>query len=341
MYAVPPYSVQTSSSRFVSTGDPIQALAQFAQSTYLGVWPHLDKAQLLQELECRIRTPSSLVNDQMLMREQNTLSGGSAVLFSLIRKNPFRYVRLCHSLFETGGFQTLRQRIQASEYLKNSQVEQYWPHPSPWLSPALPSMPEDDTHPTISSVDWMLLMTLYEAQLSAFPPPAFMPLMPQVIVHHQQMTKPWELKGWLTDILGYRQVTFHHAHLHLGWHLLQRAAKVIAEGGVAIALVNLERLIRGLSINSGWNGSPQKRRPRSSAPLLPDSKPPHHHTTPLNRPDAWVTLTQISHSSPWNVLSQAPFRFTVHLGQDLIPIQVSRSAFRQNCWGIMLAKTLR
>ena len=338
MYVVPPYFVELSGPVTVATGDPMWAFQQFKQSTYPGVWPHLDKEQILHDIAFRLSHASKL------MGGQNCLSGGAAILFNLLRHNPFRYVRLCHSLYETGGFQTLRHRIQASEQLRKTSMEQCWSsmpsQPSyrqAWLSEEIElSLP-------ISPVDWMVLMTLYDTQLSSFPPPPFMPFMPAVIAQHPKMTKPWQLKGWLMDLFGYRHATYHHVHLQPSWWLLKRAKSAIAKGGVAIALVNAERLIRGLSFDvtgdKTWDTLP--KRPLAFSSHWHKLQPATDEPFPLNYPDSWVTLTDITHIPSWHasVHSTHRFAFTLHLGQELIPVHVNRAAFQQNCWGIMLAKS--
>ena len=55
MYAVPPHFISSlSRSVTVPTGDPSQALDMFEQSNYPGVWPHLDKAKILQDIQSRL-----------------------------------------------------------------------------------------------------------------------------------------------------------------------------------------------------------------------------------------------------------------------------------------------
>ena len=324
MYAVPPHFISSlSGSATVTTGDPAQALKMFEQSSYPGVWPHLDKADILQDIQVRLDSPASL------MEGQPFLSGVAAVLFNVLRKNPFRYVRLCHSLFETGGFQTLRQRIQSSERLRGSSIGHYGSYQDSFSASTL--------HNLISPVDWMMLMTLYEAQLSSFPPPAIHPFMPSVITQHQQMTKPWELKGWLRDILGYQKVTYHHAHLQPIGLLMRRAKKAIAHGGVAIALVNAEQWVRALQTYPSWLAEADGKS------TLPQCQ---HYTTsmladtlPKRTPDSWVTITHIQHLPPWHAIARpsSSFAFTFHCRQECISVRLNQAPLSQSCWGMLIA----
>lgn len=310
MYAVPPYFITSlSGSTTVATGDPMQALQLFEKSTYPGVWPHLDKGQILQDIAFRLHSPSSL-RDGMPF-----LSGVTAILFNLIKNNPFRYVRLCHSLFETGGFQTLQQRIQSSEHLRHRPLGHY--EPVGCMSGIQNGM---------SPADWMLMLTLHETQLAAFSPPSFMPLMPSTITQHQQMTKPWELRGWLSDLLGYQQVHYHHAHVQPIWMLMKRAAQAIAAGGVAIALVNAESMVRGLR----------------DYPVRVDDTGEQASNSQLSRPghpDSWVTLTQIHYLPPWYMMADPTslFEFTFHSLQENIFVCLDRSTLSQSCWGLVTA----
>ena len=326
MYAVPPHFIASwFGSATITTGDPIQALKMFEQSTYPGVWPQLDKAKILQDIQARLHSPA------LVMEGMTFLSGVTAVLFNLLRKNPFRYVRLCHSLFETGGFQTLRQRIQSSERLRKSPLGRYG-------SSFQEAFSASALHNTMSPVDWMMLMTLYEAQLSSFPAPALMPLMPSVITQHQQMTKPWELKGWLRDILGYQQVAYHHAHLWPTDLLMRRAAKAIANDGVAIALVNAEQWVRALETYPTWlaeadgKASVPQHQAQHDLPLSAER-------LPKRGPDAWVTLTQMHHLPPWYTAAHPSslFEFKFHCRQECISVRLNRSILSQSFWGMIIA----
>lgn len=315
MYAVPPYFITSlSGSTTVATGDPMQALHLFETSTYPGVWPHLDKGQILKDIALRLHSPS------LLRESMPFLSGVTAVLFNLIKKNPFRYVRLCHSLFETGGFQTLQQRIQSSEHLRLKSLGHYD------TACSLDGIKSSPAEYGMSPVDWMLMLTLHETQLAAFAPPSFMPLMPSIITQHQQMTKPWELKGWLSNLLGYQQVHYHHAHVQPMWVLMRRAAQAIASGGVAIALVNAEAMVRGLR----------------DYPVRLDETTEQGAGSQISRPghpDSWVTLTQVNYLPPWYMMVEPSslFEFTFHCLQENIFVCLDGATLSQSCWGLVTA----
>lgn len=265
MYVVPPQFVLASASTQVSTpidGDPMWALERFEQSTHPGVWQFIDKSRIIQEIQDRLRDPSIVYRGGML------LSGAAAIAFEFLRKHPFRYVCLCHSLFETGGFQTRHRRVQVSEHVRQTRISDYWAEHLPTQSLEL--------IPLMSVLDWMLLTTFHETQLSAFPAPSFMPLMPQSICQHPQLAKPWELKGWLKEVLGYQQVRYHHAHFRIALRSTKRlwkyAANVIAKGGGAIALVTVAP-----ALNASLFEQP------SVADSFEDSK--------TNQPNQWFCLT--------------------------------------------------
>lgn len=192
-----------------------QALAdlqEFSRSQNPGVWPHLDKAEIIREMRSHLRDPFT-VN-----QGQQPFCGPASILFELIRKDPERYVALGRSLFETGGFQGHSRRIQTSTALRQA----------------------SQGNLRMGPADWMILATLRESENLIFP---VEPNAPEIIRNLAGMTKSWEMKGWVREILGYGQVDYKHTYVLRDLSALRRAQQVLDQGGVAFGLITASTLL--------------------------------------------------------------------------------------------------
>lgn len=188
-------------------------ISQFEQSPAPAVWAHLDKKAIIADLRNRVKNPFQ-VN-----QGGQPFCGPASVLFELVRKHPQKYVELCQKLFLVGGFHSQTGKwITAPDRLRDvSQGELQMP-------PA----------------DWIVLATLREAETLLFP---VEPNAPDLIRNLAGMTKSWELKGWVREILGYPRVSYHHAYLGGDFNALDEAAEAIAAGGSAFALITAEGML--------------------------------------------------------------------------------------------------
>ncbi|BAY20463.1 hypothetical protein NIES2100_02050 [Calothrix sp. NIES-2100] len=189
----------------------IAALADFEKSNSPSVWANLDKKQVLAEIKIRLNDPFQ-VN-----QGGQPFCGPASILFELIRKQPLRYVQICRSLFETGGFAGQTKRIQATERLRRSQGRL-----------------------RMSQADWMVLATLRESENLIFP---VEPDAPDILRNLAGMTKSWEMKGWTQEVLNYRQVKYIHTYIYGETEALNTATQAIASGGVAFALITADGLL--------------------------------------------------------------------------------------------------
>lgn len=189
------------------------AIADFESSGAPGAWPFLDKKTVIADLRARVQNPFQ-VN-----QGGQPFCGPASVLFELVRKQPLRYVEMCRSLFLIGGFHSTTQWIAASDELRN------------------------DSHGDLrmGQADWMVLSTLRAAENLLFP---VEPNSPDLIRNLAGMTKSWEMKGWIREILGYRNVDYNHAYLLNDVGAMNEAAKAIDAGGVAFALITAEALLQ-------------------------------------------------------------------------------------------------
>lgn len=189
----------------------LDAIAEFEQSSVSGLWPSLDKATVISEMRSRINNPF-LVN-----QGGQPFCGPASILFELIRKQPLRYVQICRSLFEVGSFQSQTRRIEAPTRLRQSQGRL-----------------------RMGQADWMILATLRDSENLLFPVD---PGAPDIMRNLSGMTKSWEMKGWVREILGYRNVQYDHTYLFGEFEAMREAQEIIAAGGVAFALVTAEGLL--------------------------------------------------------------------------------------------------
>ncbi|NEU73221.1 hypothetical protein PI95_011765 [Hassallia byssoidea VB512170] len=189
------------------------AIADFEKSNVPGVWATLDKNQVLADMRSRVLDPF-LVN-----QGGQPFCGPASILFELIRKQPLRYVQICRSIFETGGFQGQTTRIKASQTLVKSRGRL-----------------------RLSQADWMVLATLREAENSIF---NIEVESPDIIRNLSGMTKSWEMKGWTREVLGYRKVKYIHTYLFGEYEALNEASAVIDSGGVAFGLITASGLLGG------------------------------------------------------------------------------------------------
>lgn len=195
-----------------SSAQALAALTAFARSPQPGVWPHLDKHAIVKEMRSHLHNPYS-VN-----QGHQPFCGPASVLFELVRKFPLRYVELCHSLYETGGFQSTTQFIQTSERLRQASKDIV----------------------NLGPADWMVLATLRESENLIFP---VEPNAPEIIRNLAGMTKSWEMLGWVREILGYDHADYLHTYVLRDLTALKKAQAAIDQGGVAFGLITANALL--------------------------------------------------------------------------------------------------
>ncbi len=251
------------------------ALDNFEKSTKAGVWANLDKKTVIADMRSRLADPFQ-VN-----QGGQPFCGPASILFELVRKQPLRYVQICQSLFETGSFQAKTRRIDTSPRLRTSRGRL-----------------------RMAQADWIVLATLRDAENLIF---SVDPEAPDILRNLAGITKSWEMQGWTREVLGYPKVERTITYIYGEVTALQRAAQIVAAGGVAFALVTTQGLLQG------------------KPPLLP-------------YPDHWVTLLG-------NISIKAASKFadlgSTHLSCDLYTwgekrhIDVDQSPLESCFWGII------
>lgn len=208
-----------------SKRDALMALNEFEQSSAVGVWPYLDKGTIVKEMRSRLHNPFA-VN-----QGQQPFCGPASVLFELIQKFPGRYVNMGRDLYENGGFQTQSRRIETSAELRQA----------------------SQGNLRMGPADWMVLAALRESENRIFP---VEPNSPEIVRNMAGMTKSWEMKGWVTEILGYRNASYRHTYVLRDLKTLRKAQEVIDQGGVAFALITasglLDKTAPKLTVPNHW-----------------------------------------------------------------------------------------
>ena len=190
----------------------IAALNAFRDSDVPGVWPHLDKGEIVDEMRVRLHNPFRV------KQGQQPFCGPASILFELIRKFPQRYISLCQSLYETGGFQAKTRRLQASAALRQASQGELR------MGPA----------------DWMVLATLRASENMLFP---VEPNAPELVRNLAGMTKFWEMKGWVREFLEYPRVEYFHTYVLRDLAALRKSQTILEQGGLALWLISAENLL--------------------------------------------------------------------------------------------------
>ncbi|WP_310428386.1 hypothetical protein [Chamaesiphon sp. VAR_48_metabat_135_sub] len=188
-----------------------EQLTKFARSRQTGVWNHLDKQQVISDIRDRLNNP------YQIQQGEQPFCGPAAVVFELIRKQPDRYIDICQNLYEQGSFDGYTKKIVAAGRLCRSYGNLRMPQ-----------------------VDWMLLATLRDCANKVLP---VHPKAPKVVRELGGITKPWEISGWVRELLGYSQAKSHPTPLAGEFRALQEADSSIKAGGVAFALINSQGLL--------------------------------------------------------------------------------------------------
>ncbi len=260
-----------------------ERLARFAMSPQTGVWNHLDKQQIVNDLRDRIADPFQI------QQGEQPFCGPAAVVFELIRKQPHRYIDICQSLYEHGSFDGFTKKIVAAGRLCRSYGNL-----------------------RMAQADWMILATLRDCANMVVP---VHPKAPRLVREFGGMTKPWEMSGWVRELLGYSVAKSYPTPLWNEFRALQEANNIINSGGVAFALINSQGLL-------GNNSLLASRFHRIY-------------------PNHWVTiLGNISIEPSTQVVKKKRTRvnFDIYSWGRKIQVNTDAAAIRDYFWGITIGK---
>jgi hypothetical protein len=183
------------------------ALAAFSQSPRPGVWPHIRKADLIDDIRRTVEKPVEEVN-----QDSAPFCGPASIVFELASRQPARYVSICQSLYETGQFRSRTKVVKPSQNLLQSPVRA-----------------------GMSVADWMLIAALRDAENLLFPVTGTSGTLSNNIAG---ITTPWEMKGWIYEILGYNRVEFESTAVYGEFAAMRTADRILRQGGVAFLLIH-------------------------------------------------------------------------------------------------------
>jgi hypothetical protein len=258
-------------------------LSKFARSPQTGVWNHLDKQQIINDIRDRLNDP------YQIQQGEQPFCGPAAVVFELIRKQPHRYIDICQSLYEHGSFEGFTKKIVAAGRLCRSYGNL-----------------------RMAQADWMLLATLRDCANMLVP---VHPKAPKIIREIGGMTKPWEISGWVRELLGYAVTKSHPTPLWNEFRALQEADSIINGGGVAFALINSQ----GLLGNNSFIASRFHRI----------------------YPNHWVTIVgNILIDSPTQITKKkrARVKFDIYSWGRKIHVNSDVATIRDYFWGVTIGK---
>lgn len=260
-------------------------LAKFARSSQAGVWNHLDKRQIISDIRDR------LIDPYQIQQGEQPFCGPAAVVFELIRKQPDRYIDICQSLYEHGSFEGYTKKIQVAGRLCRSYGNL-----------------------RMAQADWMLLATLRDCANTIVP---VHPKAPKLIREFGGITKPWEISGWVRELLGYTQTKSHPTPISGEFRALQEADNTIKSGGVAFALINSQGLL-------GNNSFLAARFHRIY-------------------PNHWVTiLGDISIEPPTKITKnkQSRVKFDIYSWGRKICVNTNKTTIEDFFWGVTVGKLI-
>jgi len=182
-------------------------LTDFEASGEPGVWANVDKGALIADMRATIADPVGQVD-----QNSSQFCGPTSIVFELVSRMPRRYVRLCRQLFKTGSFDGRTKSASASEGLRGASVGQ-------GMSPA----------------DWMLIATMRESENAIF---GVDPDADGVTASLQGMTTPWEIEGWVSEILLEDTTAISTTFVWGEMDALRYAEEVYAAGGVAFMMIH-------------------------------------------------------------------------------------------------------
>jgi hypothetical protein len=207
----------------------LREISLFEASNAPGVWPHIPKSALIEDIKSTVEEPLS-VN-----QNRTPLCGPTAIVYELVardggyglRPQKKRYVQLCRQLWETGRIGARSIDIEPSDDLRKSAL-----------------CPEDK----LSPADWMLIASLRDAEN----------LWEDVegeVGHFEGYTFPGAMKTWIFEILGFDDADWESCFFSGEIDAIKQAHSVWSKGGVAFLLIHSSLLGGGQQATCPITGS--------------------------------------------------------------------------------------
>jgi hypothetical protein len=183
-------------------------IAAFENDPGSGVFGEVSEADVISDVIAIVTDPVDHVN-----QGQTGLCGPAAIEFELVRRDPAHFVDIVHSIFEAGSFRSGTATYTASQDLRDSPV-----------------------HPSLTPANWLFMATLRDSgnvllRITAQTDPNSL----------AWVTLPWEMPGWIQQILGLSNVESVGVPTPVGppdQVVMSLAHAALQAGGAAFLLVD-------------------------------------------------------------------------------------------------------
>jgi len=111
--------VKMDSAAITSTAvDVVKMLDEWRASTVVGVWPHIEKGVVIESVIRRLDNPARI------QQASAPVCGPASIIFWLVVRRPYDYIRMARSLYETGVYNDdiSKFTVTASDNHKNMEV---------------------------------------------------------------------------------------------------------------------------------------------------------------------------------------------------------------------------
>lgn len=189
-------------------GDVTAKLQAFERSTAVSKWKGIPKSEVAVQVKQRLASP------HLVDQSSKPLCGPSAILYWLIRLFPAKYVDAMRSLVESGGLRLASgASVAASPLLLGASAQRG----------------------SIPAADWIFTAVLRDVENTLF---KMNPVDRGTLLNIQGITFPWEITGWMREVLGLKTVTAEYSVTSSATAALMRGAAAVAKGGAAVLMIH-------------------------------------------------------------------------------------------------------
>ena len=198
------YSItyKVEAAREITEPDIRQLILDFENSKVKGVWPNINKADLISDIRRIVSNPLNINQDSAL------LCGPAAVVYELVKASPKRYVQMCRSCYELGKISGRKVTYTASTNLRNSKVKN-----------------------GVTPANWMILATLVDSS-------NLISSVDESDKGWASISPMNYLMDWTKDILLYDKVEYISTAAWGEFDAMTTVDRAYKNGGVAFLLIN-------------------------------------------------------------------------------------------------------
>ncbi len=217
------YTISTVSRTVSIKSDEQVALDNFAASTKPGLWPHVDKNALINDITRKIGPkPNANLFKYWPNQQQTDFCGPAAIMYDLLKRDPLRYVDFCRKVFEEAKFNGRTRTLVVD---KDQDV----------LKSKVPASFGGPLDPEENQADWMTMAFLRDEANWAW----------DVDANGNGITNgfttPAEMETWIIDVLGFSNSSSETTWIFGEVSAIDRARQTIEnKGGVSYAMIKSE-----------------------------------------------------------------------------------------------------